>query len=154
MRRSAAASRLLIKKNCCHFHAPCMCAVLQCWSASCYNVNVTDFVYSADMWRLVHQWSFLLFDCSWRLVHCWYTVVLFDIYNVARVSCNVAGISCNFARVSCNITRNTYNITNVKWNNSVITVYQSSKTVKQQKWPLVYQLSHVYTESAEYTKPM
>jgi len=35
-------------------------------------------------------------------------------------------------------------------------VYQSSKTVKrqskQQKWPLVYQSSHVYTESAEYTK--
>ena len=50
---------------------------------------------------------------------------------------------------------------------TVPTVYQSSKTVKrqsqQQKWPLVYQSSHVYTESAEsiksasasaeYTKP-
>jgi len=37
------------------------------------------------------------------------------------------------------------------------TVYHSSKTVKrqskQQKSPLVYQSSHVYTESAEYTKP-
>jgi len=37
------------------------------------------------------------------------------------------------------------------------TVYHSSKTVKRQsnskKWPLVYQSSHVYTESAEYTKP-
>ena len=37
------------------------------------------------------------------------------------------------------------------------TVYYSSKTVKrqskQQKSPLVYQSSHVYTESAEYTKP-
>ena len=34
---------------------------------------------------------------------------------------------------------------------------KQSKTVKrqskQQKWPLVYQSSHVYTESAEYTKP-
>jgi len=43
---------------------------------------------------------------------------------------------------------------------SVPIVYQwskQSKTVKrqskQQKWPLVYQSSHVYTESAEYTKP-
>jgi len=36
---------------------------------------------------------------------------------------------------------------------TVPTVYQSSKTVKQQKWPQVYQSSHVYTESAEYTKP-
>jgi len=40
--------------------------------------------------------------------------------------------------------------------NSVPTVYQQSKTVKrqskQQKWPLVYQSSHVYTESTEYTK--
>jgi len=38
---------------------------------------------------------------------------------------------------------------------TVPTVYQSSKTVKnskQQKSPLVYQSSHVYTEFAEYTK--
>jgi len=31
-----------------------------------------------DMWRLVHQWSFLLFwlfcDCFWRLVHYWYSL--------------------------------------------------------------------------------
>ena len=31
-----------------------------------------------DMWRLVHQWSFLLFwlsfDCFWRLVDCWYSL--------------------------------------------------------------------------------
>ena len=31
-----------------------------------------------DMWRLVHQRSFLLFwlsfDCFWRLVHCWYSL--------------------------------------------------------------------------------
>ena len=72
----------------------------------------------------------------WRLVHSWYTVVSFDNCNVARVSYNVTGNTCN-------ITRNTCNITNVKWNNSVPTVYQSSKTVKQQKLPLVYQSSHV-----------
>ena len=65
-----------------------------------------------DMWRLVHQWSFLLFDCFWRLVHCWYTVVSFDIFcNVARVSCNVARVSCNITGNTCNITRNTCNIT-------------------------------------------
>jgi len=39
-----------------------------------------------DMWRLVHQWSFLLFwlsfGCFWRLVHCWYSVgtVLIDMW--------------------------------------------------------------------------
>ena len=33
------------------------------------------------MWRLVHQWSFLLFDCFWLfltigtlLLHCWYSL--------------------------------------------------------------------------------
>ena len=36
---------------------------------------------------------------------------------------------------------------------SIKTVKNSQKTVKQQKWPLVYQSSHIYTESAEYTKP-
>ena len=40
---------------------------------------------------------------------------------------------------------------------TIPTVYQSSKTVKRQssskKWPFVYQSSHVFTESAEYTKP-
>ena len=36
---------------------------------------------------------------------------------------------------------------------SVSFVKNSQKTVKQQKWPFVYQSSHVYTESAEYTKP-
>jgi len=37
------------------------------------------------------------------------------------------------------------------------TVYESSNTVKRQsnskKWPLLYKSSHVYTASAEYTKP-
>ena len=43
-----------------------------------------------DMWRLVHQWSFLLlwlsFDCFWRLIHCWYTVgtVLVDMWRLAH----------------------------------------------------------------------
>ena len=42
------------------------------------------------MWRLVHQWSFLLFwlsfDCFWRLVHCWYTVgtVLVDLWRLVH----------------------------------------------------------------------
>jgi len=35
-----------------------------------------------DMWRLVHQWSFLLFDCFWRLVHCWYSLVMLHVFRV------------------------------------------------------------------------
>ena len=87
-----------------------------------------------DMWRLVHQWSFLCcFDCLWRTVHC---------TNRQKHSKPLVYQS---SQVYQDCT------------NSVPTVYQSSKTVKrqskQQKSPLVYQSSHVYTESAEYTKP-
>jgi len=57
---------------------------------------------------------------------------------------------CNVARVSCNVTGNTCNITRLY--QQCTNRQKQSKTVKQQKkWPLVYQLSHVYTESAEYS---
>ena len=42
------------------------------------------------MWRLVHQWSFLMFwlsfDCFWRLLHRWYTVVtvLVDLWRLVH----------------------------------------------------------------------
>ena len=90
-----------------------------------------------DMWRLVHQWWFFavltclltVFDCFWRMVHC---------TNRQKHSKPLVYQS---AQVYQDCT------------NSVPTVYQSSKTVKnsqkqskQQKWPLVYQSSHVYQD--------
>ena len=94
-----------------------------------------------DMWRLVHQWSFLLFwlsfdcfDCFWRLVHC---------TNRQKQSKHRCTNRCRSTKT-------------VPTTNSVPTVYQSSnnsqKQSTQQKWPLVYQSSHVCTESVEYTK--
>jgi len=39
-----------------------------------------------DMWRLVHQWSFLLFwqsfNCFGRVVHCWYSLVMLHVFPV------------------------------------------------------------------------
>jgi len=83
-----------------------------------------------DMWRLVHQWSFLLFwlsfDCFWRLVHCWYSLGRPLMIGTPMVL-------------------------------SVFDDWYSVRIVKRQsnskKWPLVYKSSHVNTESAEYTKP-
>jgi len=86
----------------------------RCWRGLCVFGGLC-----VDMWRLVHQWSFLLF---------WQKRLL--VYQSSQVYQDCTNI--------------------------VPTVYQSSKTVKrqskEQKWPLVYQSSHVYTKSAEYTK--
>ena len=87
-------------------------------------------------WRWCDDWytngHFCCFDCLLtvfdrfgRLVHCWYS-------------------------------KNDHRCTNRHRSaKTVPTVYQSSKKVKrqskQQKWPLVYQSSHVYTESTKYT---
>ena len=72
---------------------------------------------------------FDFFDCFWRLVHRW--------YSLGRP-----------------VTIGTPMVLN---DLTIGTVYHSSKTIKRQssskKWPLVYQSSHVYTESTEYTKP-
>jgi len=67
---------------------------------------------------LVHQWSFffclkltigtlVIFFCLKSTIGTLlvYTVVSFDICNVARVSCNVTGNTCNITRNTCNITR-------------------------------------------------
>jgi len=68
-----------------------------------------------DMWRLVHQWSFQLFwlsfDCFWRLVHCWLSKTVQQKWLLVYQSSQVYQ--------DCT--------------NSVATVYQLSKTVKQQK---------------------
>jgi len=95
------------------------------------------------LWRLVHQWWFLLFwlsfDCFWRLVHRWYTIgtVLVDLWRLVHqwfwVFLTIGTVY-----------------------HSSKTLKNSQKTVKPQKndhWCTVYQSSHVYTESAEYTKP-
>ena len=73
-----------------------------------------------DLWRLVHQW----FECFWRLVQC---------------------------TIRQKQSKNSQNSKNYHWctnrhmsTKTVPTVYQSSKTVKTaQKWPLVYESSHV-----------
>jgi len=99
------------------------------------------------------------FNCFWRLVHCW--------YSLGRPS-----FECFWRFVQCTIVKNSQKtVKTVKTAKMTISVpivtclsrlYQQctnrqkqSKTVKRQskqpKWPLVYQLSHVYTESAEYT---
>jgi len=123
----------------------CFWRLVHCW----YTV-VTVLV---DMWRLVHQWSFLLFWLSFGcfllfltigtpLVHCWYSLGR----PVSKESQN---------------SKNHHWCTNRHMSTKTVPiVYQSSKTVKtvkrqsnSNKQPLVYQSSHVYTESAEYTKP-
>ena len=85
--------------------------------------------------------------------------------NVARVSCNVTGNTCNITRlyqsnpIQCDVTgAGSPLCPHLKWHyikqctNSVPIVKNSQKQSNSKKWPLVYQLSHVYTESAEYTK--
>jgi len=153
-----------------------------------------------DMWRLVHQWSFLLFwlsfDCFWRLVQCTnlqkqigvpIVTGLSRLYQqctnsqkqskdsqTAKMTIGVPIVTC-LPRLYQQCTnrqkqsKDSQNSKNDPWctnrhmsTKTVPTVYQSSKTIqnskktvkrqsKQQKWPLVYQSSHVYTESAEYT---
>jgi len=82
-----------------------------------------------DMWRLVHQWSFLLFRLSFdclTVFNEWYTVPI--VKNTQNHWCTDRHRSTK----------------------SVLTVYQLSKTVKrqwkQQKWPLMYQSSQVYQD--------
>ena len=102
-----------------------------------------------DLWRLVHQWLFLLFwlsfDCFWRLVHCWYSlgrhvmigtpIVIFAIPTVYQSS------------------KHSQNSKNDRWcTNRHMSTNSVPIVEKQQKLSWVYQSSHVYTESAEYTK--
>jgi len=71
----------------------------------------------------------------------WYTVVLFDICNVARVSFNVAGVSfnvarvsCNVAGVSCNVAGNTCNIQETR-----PTLQETPATLQRSNVTTVYQ---------------
>jgi len=129
-----------------------------------------------DMWLLIHQRSFLQFwlsfDCFWRLVHCWYSLGRRDDwYTNGHFCCFLLSFDCFWRLVHCryslgrHVTIGTpmgifavltvfdHWCTNRRMSTKTVpTVYQSSKTVKTAKWPLVYQSSHVYTESAEYTK--
>jgi len=116
----------------------------------------TLLVVLVDMWRLVHQWSFLLFwlffDCFWRLVHCWYSLG-----RPVTIGTPIGHFCC----FDCLLTvfDDWYTVGTVLvdlWrlvhqsSFLLFWLYQQSKTVerqsKQQKWPLVYQSSHVYQD--------
>jgi len=146
-----------------------------------------------DMWRLVHQWSFLLFHCFWQLVHCWYSLgrpVTTGTPMVKKKSKDSQNSkNDHWCTNRHRLPRLYQQCTNRHMSTKTVpTVYQqctknSQKTVKtakvttgvlivtglprlyqqctncqkqsnSKKWPLVYQSSHVYTESAEYTKPV
>ena len=111
-----------------------------------------------DLWRLVHQWSFLLFrlslDCFWRLVPYTVGAVLLDMWQlVHQFSFLLLWLSfdCFWQLVHCwyslgrPVTIGTPMVLSVF---DDCTVYHSSKTVKRQssskKWPLVYQSSRLH----------
>ena len=139
------------------------------------------FVYSADvddglcvysglcvhMWRLVHQWSFLLFWLSWL------NLTIDTLYQSISIVKNSQNHWCTNRHRSTKTVSTVYQSSKtvkncqktVKTAKMTIGVpiviclprlYQRctncQKQSKQQKLPLVYQSSHVYTESAEYTK--
>jgi len=95
-----------------------------------------------DMWQLVHQWSFfavwLSFDCFWRMVHC-----------TNRQKHSKPFVS--------NRHRSTETVQTVyqRCTNRQKTVKKSQNTVKTaQKWPLVYQSSHVYQDCTNRIPPV
>jgi len=116
-----------------------------------------------DMWWLYTNCHFfavlavfwLFLTIGTLLVHCWYSIDRTDTTGTATVIFAVLTVYWLFLTIGTNRHRST---------KTVPTMYhqctnrkKQSKTVKrqskQQQWPLVYQSSHVYTESAEYTKP-
>ena len=111
-----------------------------------------------DLWRLVHQWSFCCFGCFWRLVHCWYCLgrhvtigTPMIIFPVLTVFWRLVHRWHTIGTVLVDLWRLVHQFNGFEY------FWRSLKTVKRQsnskKWPLVYQSSHIYTESAEYTKP-
>ena len=120
-----------------------------------------------DMWQLVHQWSFLLswlsFDCFWLflLVRGWYSLgrhvtigtpmVIFAVLTVLWLVLIVFDDWFTVGTVLVHLWRLVHCWYQTNRQKQSKTVKRQSK---QQKWPLVYQSSHVYTESAEYTKPL
>ena len=145
---------------------------------SCHdsNFNVTalfDAQYLTNGTRYRHSYSGILIDTSfWRLVQCWYSrgrhvtigipTVIFAVLTVFWLFLKIGTllVYCWYSR-GRPVTIGTPMVLTVFG-----TVYQSSKTVKNnQKQPkdsqnsnndhwswLVYQSSHVNTETAEYTK--
>ena len=121
------------------------------------------------MWRLVHQWSFLLlwlsFDCFWWLVHCWYSLgspvtigtpmVIFAVLTVFDCFRLFLTVFDHWYIVGTLLVQSKIDLWRLvhRWFwmfLTIGTVYHSSKTVKrqskQQKSPLVYQSSHVYQD--------
>jgi len=132
------------------------------------------------MWRLVHRWSFLLFwlyfDCFWLfltidtlMVHCWHSLGRPVTIGTLMVIFAILTVFWLFIYCLWPLVHRWYTVGTVLvdlWRLvqqwfwvflTIGTVYKSSRTVKRQwnskKWPLVYKSSHVYTESAECTKP-
>ena len=100
-----------------------------------------------DMWRLVHQWSFLLFDCFWPLV---YSLVMLHVF---RVMLHVFPVTLQETRATLQMS----NETTVYTNSVPIVDFKQKKMTsvpivnfKQKKMTIGVPIA---TESAEYTKP-
>jgi len=109
----------------------CFWRLVHCW----YTIGTV----LVDMWRLVHRWSFLLF---------WLSFDFFDFLTIGTLYQSSKTVKTIGVLIVTGLPRLYQQCTNPQ---------KQSKTLKrqskQQKWLLVYQSSHVYTESAEYTKP-
>ena len=100
---------------------------------------------------MVHQWSFLLFclsfDCFWYTVN-WYTVGTVFVHQwlfLCCFDCVLTVLTIGTLLVHC-----LYSLGRPV---TIGTPMVFKRQSKQQKSPLVYQSSHDFTESAEYTKP-
>ena len=122
--------------------------LLHCWYSLGRHVTTgTPVVIFVLFW--------LCFYCFWRLVHRWYTVctVLVDLWRFVH-QCFWVFLTIGTMNHSSKTVKRQSNSKNDHWctnrhmsTKTVPTVYQSSKTVKTaQKWPLVYQSSHVYQD--------
>jgi len=118
-----------------------------------------DFVYSADSCRRKDWYTnghFCCFDCFLTVFDDWYTIgtVLVDLWRLVHQTPIWSFLLFWLFWLFLTIGTFVYLSSRVYQDctNSVPIVKNSQKQPKQQKWPLVYQSSHVYTESAEYTK--
>ena len=123
-----------------------------------------------DMWRLVHQPMviFAVLTVFWLIVTClpWYTVPIVKqskplVYQSSQVyqDCTNSVVVYQSSKTVKN-SQKTVKTATMTIGVPIVTclprLYEQctnrQKQSKQQKLPLVYQSSHVYTESAEYTK--
>ena len=113
-----------------------------------YSVDAdADFVYSADcvdIWRLVHQWSF------------WLLWLFLTVFFITRQHTDARYRNVTDGQTDRRTDRHTGRFAISISRASILkrdkNSQKQSKQSTQQTWPLVYQSSHVYTESAEYTK--